>query len=413
MRSIRRVSVLLVFALLAVVSTASVALAQEAEEPGDVRFDSPIRGIEIDTTRGRVDLDVNLQNLAETRRVVHLELEGVPDRWNIGVWSRFFDFRINEYVVEPTAADPDRVQQVRIRIMPPSNVEGGEHSFTLRATSPDGAVVYDEAAYTVRVREPEEADGGSVTLRSDPPVLRGSPGTTLGFEVVLVHDIEEEDNRRQSFRLAADPPSGWNVDFREPFGQQRVIGAVSADAGISERVRVDLGVPRDAELGEYQIPVTVSNDRGQAEVILEAELTGRGELRAGTTTGRLNMEARAGRAGTSELTLRNVGTAELTDIQLQSDAPANWVVDFGITNDTVASLPAGNDITVPVSVTPPDDAIPGDYAISVAAVHADANANLDYRVTVTQSTIWGWLGIVLVVLVVGGMIGLFVKLGRR
>ena len=47
------------------------------------------------------------------------------------------------------------------------------------------------------------------------------------------------------------------------------------------------------------------------------------------------------------------------------------------------------------------------------AINIDAVDSLEVRVTVTQSTIWGWLGILIVIAVLGGLGGLFLKLGRR
>lgn len=407
MRKIGRVTGSLALLLLLTLSVASVAVAQQAT---DVEVDSPVRGLEIDPTRNQVDLDVVLYNRAPERREVQFVLEDVPQGWNIAVWSRFFDYRITNMVLEPTAADPERIQQARIRIVPPEQRPQGDYSFTLRVLSPDGAIEYDSITYNIRMREAGAADVGSVSMRTDNPALQGAPGTTIGFEVTVRNDTGEET----SFNLSAQPPSGWQVTFREPFGEQRVIGAVSVASGSTQRVRVDVRPPQGTPLGEYTIPVSAASDRGQASIELRADIVGRGELRLGAMQGQpLNASVTAGREGTTTLLLTNPGTDGLSDIALRADAPPNWVVDFGHPNDTIASLPANNQIEVPVTITAPSDAISGDYILTVRATHPQANAAADVRVTVAQSTVWGWLGIVLVVLVVGGMIGLFLRLGRR
>ncbi|MDE2764948.1 MAG: hypothetical protein OXI25_00760, partial [Chloroflexota bacterium] len=64
-------------------------------------------------------------------------------------------------------------------------------------------------------------------------------------------------------------------------------------------------------------------------------------------------------------------------------------------------------------ITPPSDAIPGDYAVTITARSPEDFSDVEFRVSVSQSTIWGWLGIVIVIIVLGGLIGLFVRLGRR
>ncbi|MEX2598609.1 MAG: NEW3 domain-containing protein, partial [Dehalococcoidia bacterium] len=405
MRTFGRTSAALISLLLLLVSTASVVLAQQAS---DVELDSPVRGISIQPTQDRVDLDVVFYNRTDGPIDVQLSLEDVPGGWNVGIWNTNFAYRITEYIVQSTAANPDRLQQGRLRIVPPSDVEAGTYSFNLRVLSQDGNFEYDSATYTIRVAEREQDAGGEITVRSERPVLQGVPGETLGFEISVRNGTAED----VTVNLAADPPAGWDVTFREPFGQQRVIGAVSVQDGFSERVRVDVEPPRDIDLGEYEIPVMVNSAAGNAETTLTATLAGRGELRATTTDSRLSLEARAGGEGEKTLRLTNTGTDTLRDVRLVADAPSNWVIDFGIQDNLVTELPAGNQIEIDVTISPPAESIPGDYVITLRSNTAESNANLDLRVTVTQSTIWGWLGVALVVLVVGGMIGLFLKLGR-
>jgi len=42
-----------------------------------------------------------------------------------------------------------------------------------------------------------------------------------------------------------------------------------------------------------------------------------------------------------------------------------------------------------------------------------ANKTLEFRVSVKASSAWGWIGIGIIVLVIGGLTFLFRKLGRR
>ena len=406
MRKVGRFTGALVLMLVVLLSSASVAVAQQAT---DVEIDSPVRGLHVDAGRDRVDLDVVFYNRTDERRLVSFEVLDVPEGWNIGFWNRLFDFRVQQVIVEPTAADPERLQQARLRIVPPEGVEPGTYNFRLRATSPDGSVVYDDITYTIEMGEEDAAAAGGATLGAEIPVLQGPPGTTLGFEIIVGNDTGEE----ASFNLSAQPPAGWQVTFREPFGEQRVIGGVSVGNALTERVRVDVRVPQGTALGEYTIPVSAVSNNGQASVDLDATIVGRGELRATTPTGNLNVTARAGGGSTSTIRLNNPGTDTLRDIVLSAGVPSGWSVEFGVPNNTVAELPANNQIDVDVTITPPAEAIAGDYIVTMRANAEQVNASSDWRVTVTQSTIWGWLGVVLVVLVVGGMIGLFLRLGRR
>ena len=68
---------------------------------------------------------------------------------------------------------------------------------------------------------------------------------------------------------------------------------------------------------------------------------------------------------------------------------------------------------VKISILPPPRTIPGDYMFTVRAVGKQDQTDMDLRVTVKRSTVWGWVGIGIVVVIIASLVGIFVKLGRR
>jgi uncharacterized membrane protein len=62
---------------------------------------------------------------------------------------------------------------------------------------------------------------------------------------------------------------------------------------------------------------------------------------------------------------------------------------------------------------PAAKAIAGDYSINLSATSTQASINKDFRVTVETPTIWGWVGIGIVVIVVGGLVWMFASYSRR
>ncbi|MDE2838517.1 MAG: NEW3 domain-containing protein [Chloroflexota bacterium] len=171
-------------------------------------------------------------------------------------------------------------------------------------------------------------------------------------------------------------------------------------------------MPRNTAPGDYFIPVHVIDEAGfEASTLLQVTVRGRGDVFMSTDTGLLNLDATAGEEASTVLRLTNFGTGDLVNIELVADKPSGWEVAFEV--DSVESLPLNNQIDITTTVLPAADAIPGDYLVTLRANHPDTNASLELRVTVAQSTIWGWLGIVLVVLVILILGGLFVRLGRR
>ena len=394
---------------------ATVALAQQ---PTDVRLDSAVRSLEMGPREVRADLTVDLYNTTAQRRLVKIVLEDEPQGWDIAVWDRFFDFKIGEIVVEPPAPDDTGASQsLRLRVdLPDDRPAAGAYSFGLRITSPDGSVEYDSARYTIIVPEPPASNDTGASISVTYPVLRGPATSEFAFEIVIDNDTGADS----SFSLSAaavdanaQTLTGWDISFSPSFGQERVISSISVGDGLNERVDVRVTPPRNTPPGDYYIPVQVQDEAGfEADALLQITIRGRGELFLGTDTGMLNIDATAGEESSAKLRLTNFGTADLADINLLSDAPSGWEVNFGVTS--VASLPVNNQVDVTTTVLPAADAIPGDYLVTLRASHPDTNADpLVLRVTVAQSTIWGWLGIVLVVLVIGVLGLLFWRLGRR
>ena len=97
-----------------------------------------------------------------------LELIDLPAGWDIGIWNRFWDFKISQLVVEPAEDTPG--QRPRLRVDVPDDVLPGDYSFTLLVTSPSGKIEYDRATFTITVpSEVIEEDDSEVSVTTDFP----------------------------------------------------------------------------------------------------------------------------------------------------------------------------------------------------------------------------------------------------
>ncbi len=420
MRALLRGTGSLAAVVLLLMSVAAVASAQEAT---DIILDSPVRSFELGPTEARADLDVKLRNTADSRRLVKLTLEGLPEGWDIGVWNRFFDYKVGEILVEPTTEETPATS-LRLRIVLPLGDDrpaAADYAFVLLVTSPDGRVEYDRAAFTVGVPEKPSAEeeDGALTLRSSFPVLSGPATSRYEFEVVIRNETGEErafDLKAEVLSEGGQPQQNWQLSFKPSFGQERIISSISVPDNLTENLDVLVTLPRNTPPGDYLIPVTVSSEDEvyMAAVGLVLRITGQGLLSATTDTGLLNVDATAGGSSSVVFRLFNVGTAPLTDINLSADRPTDWKITYS--RDAVEELSdlSGQNFTdIALTIEPPGDAVPGDYLVTLRASNVESTDTIEMRVTVTQSTIWGWLGIVLVLGVLGGLVGLFVRLGRR
>jgi len=91
--------------------------------------------------------------------------------------------------------------------------------------------------------------------------------------------------------------------------------------------------------------------------------------------------------------------------------PENWKVEFK--PEKIESLAAGELKQVEVIITPYEESLVGDYSINLRIEGEKADKTLEFRVTVKASASWAWIGILIIVAVIGGLTALFHKLGRR
>jgi len=267
----------------------------------------------------------------------------------------------------------------------------------------------------------EEPQEEGIKLNSQYPTLSSYAGLFFTFDVQLQYTGGEEP---RVFDLRVDVPSGFQYSITPAYGEGSEIAAIQLDPNKTYGDSIKVGLrPSYAYLvpepGEYTITVEVieaSEGKIRGSIELKAIVLGSYDLQMDTQTGKLNTEATVGEDTTLIVIVRNTGTAELENINLSSTArnrPAGWSVNF--VPEKIESLPVGGERVVEVTVGPSEKTIAGDYMFAMEAETDSRNAwdNLEIRVTVKTPTIWGWLGVGIVVAVIVGLILMFLRLGRR
>jgi uncharacterized membrane protein len=189
------------------------------------------------------------------------------------------------------------------------------------------------------------------------------------------------------------------------------VTSVEIESGAEKTVTVKATPPNKIKEGTYEIPIGASNGSTSATQTLEAVITGSYGLQLSTPSGKLSFDITEGDTKTIELKVTNTGTSELSNIDLSDTVPADWEVKFD--PDQINTLKAGESKTVDATVTAADDAIAGDYVVKMSATSDKASSEAQFRVAVETSVLWGWLGILIIVGVLGGLYYLFRKYGRR
>ena len=250
----------------------------------------------------------------------------------------------------------------------------------------------------------------SLKLSSKYPVLEAKAGDAFVFQVEFTVILQED----RTFDLTLDKPQNW-VSAIKPRYEDTNISAIRMRSFQAAPETIEITViplPWDLpEPGEYAVTLTATSGDLSDTIELKAVVTARYEADFYTETGRLNTKAKAGEENHVAVKLRNSGSADIDSVTFTSVKPEAWVITFN--PEKVENLAPGLAQDVDVVIEPPEKTIAGDYSITIRAESKETSDSLELRVTVETPTIWGWVGIAIVLLVIAGLAVLFRQLGRR
>ncbi len=392
----------LAVALLAFWGTA--ALAQTAKDKDwEAR---PERGMAIYTEYSgiyvspgeAVRMELTVDNKGKRDEDIALKLTTVPKGWRASLKGP-------NYVVNEIPVPGGKTKTLTFSAEPDKTVKPGTYAFQIDARTADGKFT-SKQNINVIVRE-KAAVSDEIQVTTSYPVLRGQ--TDARFEFTL--DVNNKAETDKTFNLAAQVPEKWEVNFK-PSYEQKQISSLRIRGGSSQSVAVEVTPAKDATSGTYPITVWISSGEKKAEVKLSVVLTGIYKLEAGTPSGILSLDAFTGKAANMSLFVKNTGSAVNRNIAFSSFKPENWKVDFK--PEKIDALEPGQMKQVEVTITPSAQALVGDYSVGLSADgERGSSKTVEMRVSVRTSTAWGWIGIAIIVVVIGGLGGLFIKLGRR
>ncbi|MFI5266551.1 MAG: NEW3 domain-containing protein [Chloroflexota bacterium] len=318
-------------------------------------------------------------------------------------WAPVFQDR--GYDVTEVDLLPGKDNTVTFQVTPPAAAAAGSQRISLQGVTDDG----QSAKLDLGVTLSGSAGGGNLKLTTDYPVLKGASGTKFEFKATIANNTGKDN----TFGLSATSPGNdWQIFFQPSFDQKQ-ISSTPVKSGATADVNVEVQSPATAKPADFPISVKVSDDAGDtASVDLKVTIIGNYKVDLTTPTQQLNTNATAGQAKTLQVIVANTGSAAVQSISLTATGlPSGWTMTFQ--PDKVDSIDPGTVRQVQATLTPAAKAIAGDYSINLSASSTQASVNKDFRVTVETPTIWGWVGIGIVVVVVGGLVWMFASYSRR
>jgi uncharacterized membrane protein len=262
----------------------------------------------------------------------------------------------------------------------------------------------------------DETPAEAITLTATYSKLEAIAGATFEFEVGLDYTGGTE---ARDFDLVASGPQDWTVYVTPTYPTDKQILDILVEPAqpyattAATKVLVHVSPPYWLlpDPGDYLVTLQVTSGELTATINLTAVITASYRMTVTTPDGLLNTTATAGRDNYFTIEVQNTGSAAIDDITFSANKPTGWTIDFS--PDKLASVAALDSQTAEVNIKPPTKAIAGDYQITITAKGKQISQSLDIRVSVQTPTIWGWVGVGIIVVVIGGLVYIFMRFSRR
>ena len=347
-----------------------------------------------------VSMDLIFHNKGRTDETVKVWVSDLPTGWKARV--KTYRFTVTGIHV-PAGED----KTLTFDAQPPKDVSPGNYTFRIEAKTQDGQFkMAQEVVVTITGAEEKPDEDRGVKLTTSYPEIRGPSDAAFEFSMEVNSKLDND----AVFNLFAQGPKGWEINFK-PAYETKFITSLRLKANQNQTIAVEVKPPPMTAAGEYPITVRVSSGDAKGEVQLAVILTGTYALEVGTPNGLLSLDARQGKPANLSFYVKNTGSAANHDIKFMSFKPENWKVAFS--PEKLDVIEPGDLKQVEMTITPYEDALVGDYSISVSVEGEKASKVIELRTTVKASAAWGWVGIGIIVMVIAGLFGIFRWLGRR
>jgi uncharacterized membrane protein len=346
-------------------------------------------------------VDLLIKNRGRSDETVLVEVTEKPKDWNVEI-KRYGTLVSGVFVAskeDQTLTVSGKPADKEIKKLPP-----GTYRFAVNARTTDGALT-QSSAITVNVVSAEKA-AERVSIETSYPTLRGPSGDKFQFSL----DVRNDTGQDAVFNFRATAPPGWETSFK-PAYESKQISSLQINANSSKTVEMEVTPPYRAQAGEYDFKVEAASPKAKAEKDLQVVLTGTYGLKVGTPSGLLSAVTERSRPASVTLLVQNTGSAAQREITFLSFKPENWKVEFK--PEKLENLEAGDLKQVEVTMTPGEQALVGDYSVSVQVNGEKANEDTEFRVTIKAASAWGWIGVTIIAVVIVGLAVVFRVLGRR
>lgn len=335
-----------------------------------------------------IDYAIEVINNTEEIKNVPVSLSGVPKGWE-------YSLKSGGWTIQKVSVLPGEKKNLSLKLEVPHQVKKGTYRFQVVASG------LTTLPLTVTV---SETGTFKTEFTTSQPNIEGHSSALFSYNAKLRNMTSEP----QLYALSQDAPRGWNVIFKAN-GKQ--VSSVQVEANQTQDVAIEVTPPKKIEAGNYKIPIQAITNATSANLDLEAAIKGSYEMELTTPTGLLSTNITAGKEKRLELVVRNNGSSPITNLKMDRRAPVDWDVVFD--PKEIPNLEPGESAQVFATIQASKKAIAGDYMATLEATNPEVSEKAAFRVSVKTPVVWGWLGVMLILGVFGGIFQLFNKYGRR
>jgi len=347
-----------------------------------------------------VSMDIIFNNQGKSDEMVTVRLSEIPEGWQAKI-------KTYRYTVTGVYVPGGEDKTLTFEAEPGKDVQPGNYKFRIEAKTADEKFLMQQAVMVeVTGAEEKSAEDRGVKLTTSYPEISGPSDATFEFSV----DVDSKLDKDAVFDLFASGPKGWDINFK-PAYESKYITSLRLKSNQNQSIAVEVKPSPLAEAGKYPINIRANSGDAKGEIQLAVVLTGTYSLEVGTPSGLLSLDARQGKTANMSFYVKNTGSAVNHNIKFMSFKPENWKVEFS--PETLDVIEPGDLKQVELSITPYEDALVGDYSVSINVEGEKASKIIEFRTTVKASAAWGWIGIGIIVVVIAGLFGTFRWLGRR
>lgn len=387
-RTVRCLLLALLFTACLFVSMVPVGAA------GGIEMSTAYPGLTINAG-DKLSFNLDFANGTGSGQNAALSVVSTPDGWT-GYFSGN-DSQVNRVFLK----DGDNDSAATFELTVPDDAKTGTYNVLLKAATDAGLVSTLKLQLTIVTEEL-----GTSTFTAQYPEQEGASGTAFSFSTTIVNNSSSE----QSYSLSTNAPDGWQVTFT-PSGESTKVASITVDSKKSQGLTVSVTPPDSVQAGDYKIDCAAVSASDKLSTELSVTISGTYDLQLTTPSGLLSADAYAKKEAAVTLNVVNKGNSALQNVNLTSSAPDGWTVRFD--KSTIDTIEAGATVEVIAYITPGKDALTGDYVTSITAKNNDVSSEADLRVSVKTQTVWGVVGVLLIVVVCGGLLLIFRKFGRR